>query len=62
MEKKYICKSTVYTTFCIIIAVKNIVLEAVMVPGNLLEAVAGLHEAAKRGHDLHEVPKTLLSV
>jgi hypothetical protein len=41
---------------------KSIVLEAVLVPGNLLEALAGLHEAAKRGRDLHEVPKTLLSV
>jgi hypothetical protein len=41
---------------------KSIVLEAVFVPGNLLEALAGFHEAAKRGRDLHEVPKTLLSV
>jgi hypothetical protein len=41
---------------------KNIVLEAVLVPGNLLEAVAGLHEASKRWRDLHEVPETLLSV
>jgi hypothetical protein len=41
---------------------KNIVLEAVLAPGNLLEAVAGLHEAAKRGLNLHEVPETLLGV
>jgi hypothetical protein len=41
---------------------KNIVLEAVLVPGNILEAVAVLHEASKRGRDLHEVPETLLSV
>jgi hypothetical protein len=41
---------------------KSIVLEAVFVPENLLEALAGFHEAAKRGCDLHEVPKTLLSV
>jgi hypothetical protein len=33
-----------------------------LVPGNLLEALTGLYEAAKRGHDLHEVLDTLLSV
>jgi hypothetical protein len=41
---------------------KTFVLEAALVPGNLLEAVAGPHEAAKRGRDLPEVPETHLSV
>jgi hypothetical protein len=46
------------SSFC----VKNIVLESVFVTENILEGVSGLHEATKRGYDLHEVAETLRSV